>query len=735
MNPFEVNSYIEWLEKPKSRIDVVLWIALNRSNCVCIDTDRTNKCADPVRWATLDIEAAIASDKARVVQCITADNLPAVKGPRSQEYLDRAEEVWKIIEPLVLDLKIFHPKLRGKLISERAGEIKVPAKKILKYLRRYWQAGQDKTALAPYYANCGGSRKVRRCTDGVKRGRPSKIKIEQGTETGINADEEVRRKFRKGIALFYETKSGTTLFKAYQDTIRWLFNVGIETIDGIDYPILPPANERPQFEQFKYWYYREQRLSRSIILREGENEFNLNHRALGGDVTLAAFGPGSIYELDSTIADNYVVSALDRNRILGRPVLYFVKDVFTRLITGVGATLHGPSWETAMIALENTMMDKVAFCKEFGIYIAPWQWPSHYLPRTIRADRGELLSKNSDTLVNTLRIQIDTTAPYRPDWKPVIEENFHLIDNDTISWLPGRPNKVRKRGGEDYRYDACLTLYEFRQIVILSVIKYNTTYRLKNYRKDEYMIADHVSLIPIKLWEWGIQNRSGVLREEKREKIRLELLPCEEATVTPTGIHFKGVDYYCERAKGEEWFEKARRRRVKIPASYDPRNMDTIILRLDKADPEVLRFLSPEGPKDIEAASLMKKDLRFSGCDWQDVEDYFAIERQAKALDETETSQMASNLTTLQEHIVQQAKEKTAEARRGQSNASRVNGMTAMAREESDAERVENAWTPPSTVPTTLPVSKQSLSPADRHKQEEYEWLERMLNGEATNGQ
>src|SRR5262249_544134 len=141
------------------------------------------------------------------------------------------------------------------------------------------------------------------------------------------------------------------------------------------------------------------RLSRSIIKRLGEDEFNLNHRALAGDAMSGAFGPASIYELDSTVADNYVVSALDRNRILGRPIVYFVKDVFSRLIAGIGVTLHGPSWETAMIAVENTMVDKVAFCKEFGIYIAPWQWPSQHLPRAIRADRGEFLSKNSDTLV------------------------------------------------------------------------------------------------------------------------------------------------------------------------------------------------------------------------------------------------------------------------------------------------------------------------------------------------
>jgi putative transposase len=371
-------------------------------------------------------------------------------------------------------------KARRRLIKKRATEKHVSRKVILKYLRLYWQAGKKKNALLPQYDKCGGSRKVHKSTAGIKRGRPNELKVKSGIDFGINVDEEVRRRFRLGIAKYYENNSGATLCKAYHDTIRWLFNIRVDTIDGVDYPILPLVEKRPSFEQFKYWYYRERRLSKAIIAREGENEFLLNHRALDGSPQLDVFGPGSILELDSTVADVYLVSALDRNRILGRPVLYFIKDAFARLIVGFGATLYGPSWTTAMIALENTMRDKVALCREFGIYISPWQWPSHHLPRAIRADRGELLSKNSDTLVNDLDVEIDNTAPYRPDWKGMIEENFHLMDNMTNHWLPGQPNKIQKRGGKDYRYDACLTLYEFRQIIISSIIQYNTTYDIKS---------------------------------------------------------------------------------------------------------------------------------------------------------------------------------------------------------------------------------------------------------------
>jgi hypothetical protein len=381
-----------------------------------------------------------------------------------------------------------------------------------------------------------------------------------------------------------------------------------------------------------------------------------------------------------------------------------------------------------MVAVENTMRDKVELCKEFGIYISPAQWPSHHLPRAFRADRGEFLSKNSDTLINDLDVEIDNTAPYRPDWKGMIEENFHLMDNMTIHWLPGQPNKLRKRGGKDYRYDACLTLYEFRQIIISSIIQYNATCWLEDYPKDKDMIADHVPPNPLKLWEWGIRNRAGALREEERLKIRLALLPRRMASVTPTGILYKGVEYICERAKKGEWLERAREKRWKIPISYDPRNLDSIFLRLDL--PEGKKFLSPdeEDQPRPEAAYLMTKDLRFSGCDWQDVEDYQAIERQAKILAETDASQEQSNQQTFRQSVVTQAKEKTAEAHSGKSNASRVYGMTAEKRAEDNAENAVTAWTPPAPIPPP----EQVMTREDRYKQEEYAWLRRMRDGEKT---
>lgn len=45
-------------------------------------------------------------------------------------------------------------------------------------------------------------------------------------------------------------------------------------------------------------------------------------------------GPGSRYEIDATIADIYLVSDSDRACIVGRPTIYFVVDVFSRMVVG-----------------------------------------------------------------------------------------------------------------------------------------------------------------------------------------------------------------------------------------------------------------------------------------------------------------------------------------------------------------------------------------------------------------
>lgn len=138
----------------------------------------------------------------------------------------------------------------------------------------------------------------------------------------------------------------------------------------------------------------------------------------------------------------------------------------------------------------------------------------------------------------------------------------------------------KERGGKDYRLDAKLDIFQFTQIIINCILTHNKYNWMKNYNRDEMMICDDVTPIPLELWNWGIANRSGKLRTFPEDIIKLNLMPREIATVTEKGIRYKKMFYSCDTAIQEMWFEKARNKGYwKVDFSYDPRNMNFIYLR------------------------------------------------------------------------------------------------------------------------------------------------------------
>lgn len=72
--------------------------------------------------------------------------------------------------------------------------------------------------------------------------------------------------------------------------------------------------------------------------------------------------------MDATQADIYLVSRLDRSQVVGRPYIYLAVDTATQLIAGIYVGLE--AGEQAVIrCLTNAAMDKVEFCRQYGIDI------------------------------------------------------------------------------------------------------------------------------------------------------------------------------------------------------------------------------------------------------------------------------------------------------------------------------------------------------------------------------
>jgi putative transposase len=685
-----VNSIVEWKnETGEARLERVLWIDPADDKVVLIDID------EPKAWPSWCEMAALQSGlETGEARLLLIDPYACLMQPEHQiklKHREHRDKSWNLVSPLVHQVpRVFDYWSRTSPIHARARRRGKRKGYFYDLMRRYWQRGQTKNALLPLFNNCGwrsrerdakGQKKIRARQDGKpalkKVGHNTRTKVE-GESSGVNITETLRAHFRCGIKLYYEKRTGTTLKDAYHRTLENFFHCGYTSNrNGVRKPVLPPASELPTYRQFRYWYNKDKSPKRSQVSRLGENKFNLKGRKLLGDSTQMAFGPGSIYQIDATIGDAYLVSSLDRSRIIGRPVIYFVPDLFSQLIAGFSVALEGPSWLGAMLAIENAASDKVSFCAEYGITIEEWEWPACHIPEGLLGDRGELEGYNADHLVNAFNIRIQNTAPGRADLKGLVEQYIDLTNERIIKWVPGAV-RARERGDRDYRLDAVLDLHEFRKLILLSILDYNKNHRMDEYRKDEHMIADQLEPYPLDLWHWGIKNRSGHLRKVPTDRLRLNLLPEVDASITRQGLVCENLHYDSERAAAEEWFERAKQGRKKVRVARDPRNLSRVYLRLD-------------GGKTMETFHLVDADKTFQGRDWYEAADEFELRRQRSDASRTRKIDSRADFHATTDSVIKGAVAKKPESKDA-SDRSRVGGIREHRRQERDAARRADAW-------------------------------------------
>ncbi|MDR3579209.1 MAG: DDE-type integrase/transposase/recombinase [Oryzomonas sp.] len=677
-----VNMIIEWLdaETEKPLLERVLWIDPHGEAIFVISINDPKSL--PLLRTRSEIESALQQE---IATPRTVDPYSALAAPSQQipaNHLKVRDRVWDRIRGLVSqEPEIYFEERRKQLIMNDPVASKGAVDKVYNCLRKYWKRGMIKNALLPDYANSGAPGKQRGIREGRKRGRKPKVVLVNPEFIGVNVDDGIRRIFNIAFKRYYNSRKKNPLKRAYDEMVRKHFNLGHRNQNGRDIPVTPPAHLVPTLGQFVYWYHRQKNLVHSIVSREGRRAYELRHRPVLGDSTQAAFGPGSIYQIDATVADIYLVSQLDRIRIIGRPVIYFCIDVFSRLCVGLYVGLEGPSWLTGMMALANTTADKVGFCAEFGIEISAEDWPGGLLPEQITADRGEFIGISSDQLVDGLNITFTNCPPFRGDLKGIVEQYFRRANDTCVKWIPGAVRK-REQGEPDYRLDATLTISEFTRTLILMVIEYNLFHRIDDYPMGKDMMGDGVEPVPIDLWNWGIVNRSGHLRERSPDAVKLALLPRDSATITLKGIRFNGMFYICERAIREQWFVKARHSgNWVMEASYDPRK------------PEVI-YLNP-GNGVLEPCQLLPRDERFKDFRIEEILEYQEVQKQNSALHKSVRMQSRGELSAVVEAEVGEALARTEEAKARQAGVSdnaRLKGIRKNRQDEKERIREEEAW-------------------------------------------
>ena len=479
---------------------------------------------------------------------------------------------WSKIQHIVTDEPdIYEKGKRSKMVRDACERNNVSIEQLYRLIDLYWRYGKSINALLPAYANCGAKGKARNQKSSKLGAKP-----QNDSSMGKILNDNDFSNFDRAIRKYYLSQQKRSLKSTYEKLLQDFY--AYKSGDGK--LKLPEPSELPSFRQFQYWYYKNRDIVTEIKKREGERSFDLNSRAVTGKSDYGLMGPGAQFQIDATVGDVYLLSRFDRSNLVGRPIIYFILDVFSRMVVGMSVGLEGPSWNALADAIINMAEDKVSFCRRFGIKITEDEWPSRHVPASLLGDRGELESKNADNLVSMFGIRVINAPPYRADLKGIIEQHFRTVNINGISQLPGSVKpEMSKRGGHDYRLDAELDISQITKILIKCVLYYNNHHYLESFEKSEAMMMDGVEAIPVKLWDWGIKNLSGALRTYPENVVKFAVLPTEKATVTAKGIRFKGLFYSCDRAKAENWFDKARSAKTwPITVAYDSRDMANIYI-------------------------------------------------------------------------------------------------------------------------------------------------------------
>ena len=250
----------------------------------------------------------------------------------------------------------------------------------------------------------------------------------------MNVSEDLRLAMRDAVTIYVANKK-MNVSGCYREFLR-MHGSTITRREGgsAEYKL---DDQFPSEVQFRYWLKKDNDIFLMDRIRRTPRVYDKTRRGMLGSASSEVYGPGARYIIDATIANIYLASRFSMTAIVGRPVIYVVIDVFSRMIVGLHVSLEAPSWVGAMCALANVATDKVAYARRFGVEMEEFEWPCREMPRKLLADKGELYSKYADGLPERLNITVENAGSWRPDWKGVVESRFRLLDIPLQTYSPG----------------------------------------------------------------------------------------------------------------------------------------------------------------------------------------------------------------------------------------------------------------------------------------------------------
>lgn len=445
----------------------------------------------------------------------------------------------------------------------------IPRNSFWRMCTQYFQSGlQDYSLVDSRYF---GTNTGKTYTYETKTGRPT----EYFGNSGIVITENVLQYFEEALK---DYKSGRhKSIKDAFDKMNLLHFTRTEIVNGQSSVVLMPASERPTITQFRYYISKHLTNQEKDLIKTSALEQNNNKRLLVSDSLFGVNGPGDMVEIDACEADISLVSMIDPSKTIGRPIVYFMVDVYSRIILAMSVAFDNNSVLGLTNLFLNLADDKQKYCEKYGIsYENKGIWPSNIIPNKVRVDRGaEFRSKEFERICNELGMERILVTPGSGSLKGVVEQSFHQLHLKQNHHLENH-GLITKRHDSQHHQTAMLNIEEYTKMVIGFVLTHNQQC-LTNYPLTKDMITKKVKPIPALLWEYGIKNGNIPRPIPSLKQYLFNLMTPITAKVSRKGISFKDLWYLNseDRKLAREMFDVGNKK-VSFEARMDMRDVSAI---------------------------------------------------------------------------------------------------------------------------------------------------------------
>lgn len=543
-----------------------------------------------------------------------------------QDFLNKRmflRDVEKAFGPTFEQLRLRTSKPEYKKLYEKYGISKSSAQRLLV---RWLQSGFQESSIVNLNSIKGKKRD--RYDYKVKTGRKTNV------PQGVVVDDICIESFEYGLELYSKQRLITL-----HDCFALLSAKYYSTNDG-NRIVLLPIDQRPTENQFRTYVSKKLSYEQKRVIKTSQEEFRNNERLTFSTPLIEALQPGYIVEGDALEVDIMLVSSIDQTKVVGRPILYMMTDIYSHCIVAFSVSFENNS----LIGLTNLMVNlfesKSEFLKKHNVTNFDLNlWPSNFIPGEIRCDRGsDWKSKKFECICRELGIDLSYEPGATGSMKGSIEQSFRLFHQIFKAELETK-GVIQKRYDSKHMDQACLTVEEMIKITILFVAYHNGKYS-KNFRISPKMMRAGVIKTPISIWNYGVENigRQRIVAESRIPEIMYKLMMDDTASISKQGIHYKGLYYL-------PFGDDVLKERMML-ATVNAKRRDTNGVLLNsiqiKKDPRLVDYLYYRNENDNSVMKLFlnpAKSGSYRGMTWNEYDEYYRHEKQMDRVGEVDALQ------------------------------------------------------------------------------------------------